>query len=104
LEIAGRDALVVLAYVQDANSRATPSGAIWRLAEKVRARFPGRVVAVERVGDPASQLLDVANEVSADTIAIGGHGQTDFRASALGPVATRIVRCSPSSVLLVPGS
>jgi len=102
LEIVDRDALVVLANVIEANARRTPSGALWRLVEKVQTGFTGRVTAVERHGDPASQLLDIATGVRADTIVLGGHGQTGAIEKALGPVATRIIRCAPVSVLLVP--
>jgi nucleotide-binding universal stress UspA family protein len=102
LEIADRDALVVLVNVVDQTARVTPDGALWRLVDKVQAGFPGRVTAVERHGDPASQLLDVAVATRADTIAIGGHGQTRAMERALGPVATRVLRSSPVSVLLVP--
>lgn len=102
LEIADRDALVVLVNVGDHSARATPDGALWRLVDTVQAGFGGRVTAVERHGDPASQLLEVAADTRADTIAVGGHGQTRAMERALGPVATRIVRCAPVSVLLVP--
>ena len=60
------------------------------------------MTAVERHGDPASQLLDIAAATRADTIVVGGHGQTGAMEKPLGPVATRIVRCSSVSVLLVP--
>lgn len=102
LALADNDALVVLANVLDANSRSTPSGALWRLVDKIQTGFTGRVTAVERHGDPASQLLDIAAGTRADTIAVGGHGQTGAFEKALGPVATRVVRCAPVSVLLVP--
>jgi nucleotide-binding universal stress UspA family protein len=104
LEMAGRDALIVLANIADRTARITSDGALWRLVDKVQARFNGRVTAVERHGDPASQLLEIAAGTRADTIAIGGHGQTRAVERALGPVATRIVRCSPVSVLLVPAN
>lgn len=102
LDIADRDAFVVLAHVLDANTRSTPPGALRRLVDNVQTGFAGRVAAAERHGDPASQLLDIAAGVRADTIVIGGHGQTGAMEQALGPVATRIIRCSPVSVLLVP--
>ena len=102
LEIADQDALIVLANVLDANTRCTPSGALWRLVDKVQTGFPGRVTAVERHGDPASQLQDIAVGTRADTIVVGGHGQTAAMETALGPVATRILRCAAVSVLLVP--
>ena len=89
LEIADQDALIVLANVLDANTRCTPSGALWRLVDKVQTGFPGRVTAVERHGDPASQLQDIAVGTRADTIVVGGHGQTAAMETALGPAATR---------------
>ncbi len=102
LEIGDADALIVLAHVMEANVRSTPSGALWRLVDRVQTGFAGRVTAVERHGDAASQLLDIAVGTRADTIVVGGHGQTGAMQKALGPVATRIIRCAPVSVLLVP--
>jgi nucleotide-binding universal stress UspA family protein len=102
MAIADAGAVVVLANVIDASARRTPSGALARLVDTVQAGFSGRVTAVERRGDPASTLFDIARAVSADVIAIGGHGQTRASQAALGPVATRVMRCSPVSVLLVP--
>jgi nucleotide-binding universal stress UspA family protein len=102
LEIADPEALVVLANVIDATTRSTPAGALCRLVDKVQTGFPGHVMSVKRQGDPASELFDIAAEVGADTIVVGGRGQTGAMDKALGPVATRVIRCSPVSVLLVP--
>ena len=102
LEIADAKALVVLVNVRDANTRSAPSGALRRLVETVQEGFAGRVTSVECDGDPASELLEVAATRCADTIVVGGHGQTGAMEKALGPVATRVMRCSPFSVLLVP--
>jgi nucleotide-binding universal stress UspA family protein len=102
LTIADDDAHVVLVNVHDANTRRAPAGALQRLVEKVQTGFPGRVTAVERHGDAAGQLLEIAAQTCADTLVIGGHGQTGAMETALGPVATRIIRCAPVSVLLVP--
>jgi nucleotide-binding universal stress UspA family protein len=102
LEIVDADATVVLAHVFDGNSRRAPYGTLSRLVDKVQTGFPGRVTALEHHGDPASELLDIAASMGADTIVVGGHGQTGAMEHALGPVATRVVRCSPVSVLLIP--
>jgi len=102
LEVADPEALVVLANVVDATTRSTPDGALRRLVDRVQTGFPGHVMAVTRQGDPASELFDIAAELGADTIVVGGRGQTGAMDRALGPVATRVIRCSPVSVLLVP--
>lgn len=102
LAIADEDALIVLANVHDTTARSTPPGALSRLVDRVQTGFAGKVVAVERRGDPATELFDIARGVNADVIAVGGHGQTAAKQSALGPVATRVIRCAPISVLLVP--
>ena len=102
IEIAGPDSLIVLTHVDDANTPATASTELADLADRTQAGFSGRVMTETRQGDPTSELLDVARRIGADTIAIGGHGQAATRCTALGPVATQVMRSSPWSVLLVP--
>jgi nucleotide-binding universal stress UspA family protein len=104
LDVVEPDGVIVLARVQEPSSRSAPSGALWRLMERVQTGFAGHVMAIEREGDPANELFDVLREVGADTIALGAHGQKTASSTALGPVATRVLRCASSSVLLVPGS
>jgi len=104
LDVVDSEGLIVLAHVNEPSSRTAPAGALRRLVERVQTGFAGHVMAVEREGDPANQLFDVRRDFRADTIALGAHGQKMASSTALGPVATRILRCSSSSVLLVPGS
>ena len=104
LDVVEPEGLIVLARINEPSSRTAPSGALRRLADRVQTGFAGRVMALEREGDPANRLFDILREFRADTIALGAHGQKTTMSAALGPVATRILRCASSSVLLVPGA
>lgn len=56
-------------------------------------------------GDAATELLAFANASNADAIAIGTHGDAAAPygvSGTLGTVATRVVRCSTSSLIIAP--
>jgi len=93
---------VTLAHVHTPAGRFTPEDRLRRNAELLQERFSGRVTPVDLTGDAASELLGLAASVEADAIAIGAHGYGDAQRCTLGPVATRVVRCAPCSVLLTP--
>jgi nucleotide-binding universal stress UspA family protein len=59
---------------------------------------------VTLVGDPATQLLDLAAEKKAELIVSATHGYGFFRRLILGSVATELVRNARCSVLCVPGT
>jgi nucleotide-binding universal stress UspA family protein len=54
-----------------------------------------------RTGDPAHEIVRVANEWSADLIALGRHGHGGMIAILLGSVAQKVIATSPVPVLLV---
>lgn len=54
-----------------------------------------------RGGDPALQLLFLAQDVDADLVAVGTHGRTGLQRLLLGSVAERVVRTAPCPVLVV---
>lgn len=54
-----------------------------------------------REGDPVECLTRVADEFSADLIAVGAHGERSGLAKALGTTAEHLVRASTRPVLLV---
>jgi len=55
-------------------------------------------------GDPANELLEVADRQRADLIAIGAHGHGPLLRTTIGAVTTRILRCATCSVLIAPRS
>ncbi|MFC7132902.1 MULTISPECIES: universal stress protein [Salinibaculum] len=59
------------------------------------------VVTGVRKGDPASEIIDYAEEYDADVIATGTRGRHGDHAFLLGSVAEAIVRRSPIPVLTV---
>jgi nucleotide-binding universal stress UspA family protein len=66
----------------------------------VRKRVPS-AQSVFASGEPARQVLDVADRVNADLIVMGTHGRRGVSRALLGSVAERVVRMSPVPVLSV---
>ena len=54
-----------------------------------------------REGDPAHVLLDVADETSADLIAVGARGRGALQRFALGSVSAKLSHNAPMSLLIV---
>jgi nucleotide-binding universal stress UspA family protein len=54
-----------------------------------------------RTGSPAEQIVAFAREESVDTIVIGTHGWTGFKALIMGSVAENVVRTATCPVLTV---
>ena len=52
-------------------------------------------------GRTADQIVDVANEASADLIVLGTRGMTELKSLLLGGVATKVVHHATCPVLLV---
>lgn len=57
--------------------------------------------AILREGEPASELLAIADEVSASMIVMGTHGRKGISHLLLGSVAERVVRQSKVPVLTI---
>ncbi len=56
---------------------------------------------VSRAGDPASELIDVSEELESDLIVVGRRQQSALRRLVLGSVSARVVRQAPCDVLVV---
>ena len=54
-----------------------------------------------RAGDPASVLIDVAVETSADLIVVGNKGMTGMARFLLGSVPNKVAHHTPCDVLIV---
>jgi universal stress protein A len=52
-------------------------------------------------GDPATQILRVAQETGCDLIAMGSHGRTGLDRLLIGSVAEQVLRRAPCPVLTV---
>jgi nucleotide-binding universal stress UspA family protein len=74
-----------------------------KLEEIARSHLQGKVKyqIVTRSGDPARVVVDVLEEVGADSIVMATHGRTGVSHFFLGSVAERVVRESPQPVLTV---
>jgi nucleotide-binding universal stress UspA family protein len=76
-----------------------------RLGRVVAMLGPGAGVCVEAHelrGDPTRALLDYAQSVNADVIALGSHGYGVWKRMALGSVASKMIRLSTRAVLVAP--
>ena len=71
-----------------------------RTAEDLRPYFE-RVTVEQRIGNPATQVLHVSEQIGADVIALGRRRQA-FLSAPLGATAERIVTGSQASIFLVP--
>jgi len=113
IDMAADSATLYLAHVGPRESAATvagglaayPSDAAAELDRaRQRLRIPSRM-AVQRVvlhGEVARELLAFASSVNADLIATGSHGHGFVARMLIGSVATKVLRGSTCSVLVVP--
>jgi nucleotide-binding universal stress UspA family protein len=72
--------------------------------ELLGMRVPDPQVRVERrleEGDPATQILRVAQETNCDLIVMGSHGRTGLDRLLMGSVAEEVVRRASCAVLTV---
>jgi len=72
-------------------------------AELEQLQLPDDIRAERRFarGDPAEQILRVANEIHADLIVMGTHGRTGLERLLMGSVAEQVLRQAPCPVLTV---
>jgi nucleotide-binding universal stress UspA family protein len=90
-----------LPYVMDA-VRAAAEEQMKEMVAELRAQLPA-VDALTRVGDPATVILEAAEE-NADLVVVGTHGYRGFSRLMLGSVAEKVVRLCPVPVLTVRGT
>jgi len=65
---------------------------------------PGIAIeAVIREGNVAAEILEQANTMGADLLAIGTHGRSGFERLVLGSVAEKVLRKARCPVLTIPG-
>ena len=85
--------------------RALYTGAQRKLHEVMQQRVPEetRPRAIVRVGEPADEILYVADEQDADLIVIGSRGH-NVRPEIFGSVTDRVARLTRCPLLIVPAS
>jgi len=79
--------------------------AIAKLLEGAKEMFAQRGIPVqtaEREGNPSFAICDVADEIEADLIAMGGSGAIVPGAGTRESVASRTIGLSPCPVLVIP--
>ncbi len=84
--------------VVDPDRAADPQSHLRRLA----ARFPGLAITTRiEDGDAASRIVDVAEEIRADTIVLGNRGTHGSRWRVRETVPNLVLRHAPCSVYIV---
>lgn len=68
--------------------------------ERQRGQTFARVVTHLRVGDPATELAQLAADLDADLVVVGTHGRRGLGRAVLGSVAERTVRFARCPVLV----
>ncbi|WP_448571109.1 universal stress protein [Trichothermofontia sp.] len=105
--------LLLLSVVEEAGAEAPPTGdevmsspaAIAALLEEAQTFFSQldiQTEAVERQGQPAFVICDVADEMNADLIVMGCRGLGLTEEGAAESVTYRVINLSPCPVLIVP--
>jgi nucleotide-binding universal stress UspA family protein len=71
---------------------------------EIRRAHPELTIRPEVVeGQPAAEIIDLAQRLPADIVVIGTHGRTGIGHLLLGSVAERVLRRAPCPVLVVRG-
>jgi nucleotide-binding universal stress UspA family protein len=94
------DVHVTLLHVAPDRESGSDGSHVERLRDELRiqgAQASSRVA----VGDPASKILEVAEELRPSLIAMATHGRSGMARFARGSVAERVLSASPSPLLLV---
>lgn len=114
LEVAAPNATVYLVHVAPRDAalsgwsefgtsyKEDAGNALHKLLDQLRVPTGITVQRVLLQGDPATELLAFAANISADLIATGSHGHGFVARMLVGSVTTRIIRCATCSVLCVP--
>jgi nucleotide-binding universal stress UspA family protein len=72
----------------------------WR-AEAEKLVGAPRVTSETAIGEPASEIIELAKERGADLVVMGTHGRTGLEHALMGSIAERVVRRAHCPVLTV---
>ena len=89
-------------FFKDGTQRAAAESASEMLHKLVNEALPdhGHVQHVVEIGSVYEKVLEAARETNSDLIVVGAH-KPDFADKVVGPNASRIVRHSPVSVMVL---
>jgi nucleotide-binding universal stress UspA family protein len=85
--------------LQDLADQAEAHLVAWK--GEAEALGAGTVATAKSVGEPASEIAEVARRGGFDLVVVGTHGRTGLRHALLGSVAERVVRKVACPVLTV---
>jgi nucleotide-binding universal stress UspA family protein len=72
------------------------------LAAAVKAVTPAAVRVHRLSGEPTHAILDLAEKLDVDLLALGSHGHGYLGRAAIGGTFSRLLRCTTSAMLIVP--
>ncbi|RLC55307.1 MAG: universal stress protein [Chloroflexi bacterium] len=86
-----------------ANVMTGANEAVLRQAAELTEEFhlPSQIDCFVTVGNPASDILDFAQENEADLIVVGSHGRSGLPRFVMGSVAEKVIRDAPCPVFTV---
>ncbi|MBZ0238065.1 MAG: universal stress protein [Deltaproteobacteria bacterium] len=102
--VAATGGVVTLLHVVERGAEGNDEAALAELRTLVPSSLPAGVstsVLVERHGEAAPAILEVAARIGADCIAIASHGRSGLRALFLGSVAKGVIQGARRPVLVV---
>lgn len=112
LVLAHQSRLVLLSVVESSSEAGTTTHpgqsspeAVARLLNQAKELFTGQSIpteVIEREGQPAFVICDVADELNADLIVMGCRGVGLIDEAKPESVTTRVINLSPCPVLIVP--
>ena len=102
--------LILLSVVESANGHnahpeQTSPEAVAQLLEKAKTVFTSQGIdteAIEREGNPAFVICDVADEMAADLIVMGCRGMGLTPEGQSESVSSRVINLAPCPVMIVP--
>lgn len=89
-----------LTVVNVVDEGAEPSPVLAEAREQVHRRQLTATY-VQRVGEPAEELLEAARELGAELVVVGRHAARDGGGRPPGSVSAKVVRRAPCDVLVV---
>lgn len=73
------------------------------IADELRDEGFSRVHVRVETGDPAAEIVAVAEQVQADAIVISTHGRSGFSRWLFGSVTQKVMTIAPCPIMVIPG-
>ncbi len=71
------------------------------VAAEVAAEYDIEIARVKKIGNPATAIIEYAEDHDIDHIVVGSHGRSGISRIVLGSVAEKVLRQAPAPVIVV---